>query len=371
MSGVEKAWRRMPLSCSVADLPRVCGAPLLRGRFKAQPDDFCVTEELGFDCTGQGEHLWVQVRKSAISTPEAATRLARAAGVRASAISWSGLKDKQGVCRQWFSIHSPGKDIHTLAQAESEQLVIEQQLRNDRKLRRGSHRCNHFEIRLIELRPIQTNHSGQAALDDLQQRLEQIKQAGVPNYFGEQRFGFSNLDDATVFFAGQKKPRDRHQRGMWLSAARSAIFNAVLARRVTEQSWNQYLSGDVLNLDGSGSVFAPDNWDDTLQDRLVSMDVHPSGPLWGEGELRTTAQARELEQAVANSLSVFADALPRYGLQQARRSLRLPVKALNYTRPALAEPGVDAEQSAAQITLNFSLPPGSYATAVLHELLEY
>lgn len=371
MLGVVKAWRRMPLSCSVADLPRVCGAPLLRGRFKAQPEDFCVTEELGFECTGQGEHLWVKVRKCAISTPQAAARLARAAGVRASAVSWSGLKDKQGVCRQWFSIHRPGKDIPPLAQAESDELVIEQQLRNDRKLRRGSHRCNHFEIRLIELRPTQKNHPIQAAIDDLQQRLEHIHHNGVPNYFGEQRFGFSNLDDATAFFAGHKKPRDRQQRGMWLSAARSAIFNAVLARRVTEQCWNQYLSGDVLNLDGSGSVFTPDSWDDTLQDRLLSMDVHPSGPLWGEGELRTTGQARELEQAVAKSMSVFADALPRYGLQQARRSLRLPVKALNYTRPALAEPDQDAELSAAQITLNFSLPPGSYATAVLHELLAY
>jgi tRNA pseudouridine13 synthase len=323
------------------------------------------------------------VRKTGISTTEAASRLARATGIKASSISWSGLKDKQGVCRQWFSIHSPGKDIDNLQRAESDALIIEQQLRNNRKLRRGSHKCNHFVIRLTDLRPLDANTDMQAALADLEQRLEMIGREGVPNYFGEQRFGFSNLEDATAFFCGQKKPRDRQERGMWLSAARSAIFNAVLARRVADRSWNQYLMGDVMNLDGSGSVFTPDSWDDILQHRLTTQDIHPTGPLWGEGELRTTAQARDLELAVARSLADFADALPYHGLQQARRSLRLPVKVLHYSRPALLQAGGTAGNESAgtvstgtvstgaEITISFSLPPGSYATAVLHELLVY
>jgi tRNA pseudouridine13 synthase len=361
----------MPLLSCIADavLPRVCGTPLLRGQFKVRTDDFCVTEELGFECSGEGEHLWLFVRKSGISTTDAAACLARAAGVRMSALSWSGLKDKHGICRQWFSVHSPGKALGAFQSLKSDALVIEKMQRNHRKLRRGSHRSNHFRIRLRSLKPNSEDVTSMTALDDLEKRIEWIISNGVPNYFGEQRFGYSNLENAAEFFLGNRIPRGRNERGMWLSAARSAIFNAVLAQRVLDGTWNQYLPGDVMNLDGSASVFVSDSCDRTLCERLRLMDIHPTGPMWGQGALRSSAQVLALESEIAQNLDVFSEGLAGMGLQQERRSLRLPVKALNYSRLALQS--CEGADQAPGVELSFSLPSGSYATAVLHELLCY
>lgn len=340
-------------------LPRSLGAPLLSGRFKQAPDDFVVDEVLGFDCSGEGEHLWLQIRKTGLSTPAVAERLARVTGLRAADINWSGLKDKQGVCTQWFSLHSPGKEVSGLAELSSEQLCIVQQLRNHKKLRRGSHRGNRFRIRLHDVTPVEGVASDDA-WQDLKRRLQSIAQAGVPNYFGEQRFGHDNLSHAQAWFNGERKPRGRLERGMWLSAARSALFNAVLARRVEQDNWQRYLPGDVMNLDGSGSVFVPEADDAAVTRRLLALDIHPTGPLWGQGELLSRHDAAALELAVARQMAVFSDALPRFGLKQERRSLRLPVKALDYRRP-----------DPATLEIEFTLPTGTYATAVLHELCRY
>lgn len=338
-------------------LPRSLGAPLLQGRFKQLPEDFIVDEVLGFACSGEGEHLWLQIRKTGLTTSDVAARLARATGLRAADISWSGLKDKQGVCTQWFSLHSPGKDVSGLDELSSGDMCIVQQQRNHKKLRRGSHQSNRFCIRLREMAPT-AGVSAPAAWQDLDERLQAIAQAGVPNYFGEQRFGHDNLCHAEAWFTGKTRPRGRLERGMWLSAARSALFNAVLARRVAAGNWNQYLAGDVMNLDGSGSVFVSSAEDTSLPRRLAELDIHPTGPMWGQGALASTAQTAALEQAVADEWAVFSTALPRYGLRQERRSLRLPVKALDYRRP-----------DAATLEIEFTLPTGTYATAVLHELI--
>lgn len=340
-----------------AALPRSLGAPLLRARFKQEPEDFIVDEVLGFDCSGEGEHLWLQIRKTGLSTSEVASRLARATGLRAADISWSGLKDRQGVCTQWFSLHSPGKDVMGLDGLVSDELCLVQQQRNHKKLRRGSHQGNRFCIRLREVAPV-AGVAEAAAWQDLDKRLQTIAQAGVPNYFGEQRFGHANLSHAEAWFTGNTRPRGRLERGMWLSAARSALFNAVLARRVAAGNWNQYLAGDVMNLNGSGSVFVSTTDDASLPQRLLAMDIHPTGPMWGQGALASAADTAALEQAVAEEWAVFSRALPRYGLRQERRSLRLPVKALDYRRP-----------DTGTLELEFTLPTGTYATAVLHELI--
>lgn len=352
-------------------LPAALGTPLLQARFKSRPEDFVVTEDLGFDCSGDGEHLWLLIRKTGLSTTELAGRLARATGLRAADISWSGMKDKQGVCTQWFSLHSPGKEVTGLQQLESDVIQIVARERNNRKLRRGSHRGNEFLIRLrdVDLRSAGTDL--QQALVDLELRIKTIRQSGVPNYFGEQRFGRANLADAEAWFGGgtadgaqrkeQKGSRpDRQQRSMLLSAARSAIFNAVLARRVEDGNWCRYIPGDVMNLDGSGSVFVPDSWDDTLQGRLDSLDIHLTGPMWGRGETRSTGEAGQLEASVAAQFPAFCDGLQRHGLNQERRSLRLPVQALDCRH--LGE---------GTLEISFKLPAGGYATAVLHELCYY
>ena len=195
-----------------------------------------------------------------------------------------------------------------------------------------------------------------AAIDE---RLQQIATRGLPNWFGEQRFGRDggNVPAALAMFGGRRMRKD--QRSLLLSAARSALFNRVLAARVEHGSWDQPLQGEVWMLDGSRSVFGPEPYSDVLAERLVRFDIHPSAPLWGEGELRSTDAARELELAALDDdeSKALRVGLEEARLKQERRALRL--------RPALLQ---HQWLAADVLELSFALPPGCYATAVLHEL---
>ena len=346
------------------------GKPEFSAIFKQEVSDFCVDEDLGFELSGAGEHLCVQIRKSGIATPQVVRALARAAGVLEQDIGYAGLKDRQGICTQWFSIYLPSNREPDFAAFGERGMVIVQTLRNSRKIRRGSHRSNQFRIRLRQVMAT-VQLDGEAASDlpqmaadrnpcSLLTRLENIRAFGVPNYFGEQRFGTDNANVAMAarMFRGELRVPRGFKRGMLLSAARSCVFNAVLSRRVLAQNWDSHLDGDVMNLDGTESVFVPDGWDAQLQARLAVMDIHPTAPLWGRGELRSSASARELEMDCVEQYRELCTGLESAGLEQARRSLRLPVQELRWTW--LNGNGLE---------LQFSLPPGTYATAVLRELL--
>ena len=181
---------------------------------------------------------------------------------------------------------------------------------------------------------------------------------GVPNYFGEQRFGREggNLAAARAMFAGKRVARDK--RSILLSAARSAIFNEVLARRVEDASWDRALDGEVFMLEGTHSVFGPEPLAPPLQARLDALDVHPTGPLWGAGPLRCGGVCAGIETAVSAQHAELAAGLEKAGLKQERRALRLVVRALAW------------EWRESAISLEFFLPTGAYATTVLQALGE-
>lgn len=353
--------------------------PQIRAAFKTQPADFMVDEELGFELTGSGEHQCVQVRKTGIATPQLVRMLARAAKLREFDIGYGGLKDRQGICTQWFSLYLPGAADVDFAGSEDfrfgdEATGVEflRRDRNSRKIRRGSHRANRFSIRLRHPAfAIEQGGSREAVRSELEQRLQHIAAEGVPNYFGEQRFGRSgnNVADALKMLqeeatSGPTRNASRHGRrrssgagrGMLLSAARSHVFNMLLSERVQDGSWNRYLDGDVMNLDGSDSVFVPEQVDEELLARLQDFDIHPTGVLWGCGPLRSSGSTARLERRIRDSQQELCEGLERAGLQQARRSLRLPVRELIW--------GWQEDD----LQLSFVLPPGAYATAVLREL---
>lgn len=336
---------------SYAELAFAHGSPVLTGRFKQTPADFIVEEELGFTPDGEGEHELIYIEKTGLTTPQAQQALATAFALPVQKISYAGLKDRQGITCQWFSLHNlrDGGQLHPLPAG----MRIVERVRNRRKLQRGSHRGNRFTIRI--------RGCGGVATLPWQQRLQALQREGVPNYFGEQRFGQSegNLEQAARWFAGEApEPSQRHLRGMLLSAARSFIFNAVLSERVANGSWKHIVAGDVVALAGTAAVFAASRATaDELQQRLDRFDIHPTGPLWGEGEGATEGDIAVLERMVAARYPQFTSGLARHGLRQERRPLRVQVVDL----------AADLHDDV--VTLRFRLARGAYATAVLRELV--
>ncbi|MCP5419057.1 MAG: tRNA pseudouridine(13) synthase TruD [Gammaproteobacteria bacterium] len=327
------------------------GHPPLSGRIRVVPEDFQVFEELGFGPSGGGEHVLLRIRKRAVNTEWVSRQLAVHAGVPKAAVSYAGLKDRHAVAEQWFTVHLPGRAEPDWAQCGGEDFTVLEHHRHARKLRIGALKGNAFRIVIRDL---------QGESDGLAERLERLAQNGVPNYFGAQRFGHDgdNLLKAEALFLGRLRVRDRHQRGLYLSAARAQVFNQVLSRRVAQGSWNQPVAGDVMMLDGSHSVFRSATVDADIQQRMRDCDIHPTGPLWGRGELLSQEGVEALERTVAAEYPIFCQGLEAAGMKQERRALRMPVRNMALERPA--------DGSA---VISFRLPAGAYATVVLRELV--
>ena len=331
--------------------PRACGDALGTAVLKATAEDFQVNEVLDIPLAGDGEHLWLWVEKRELNTEEAARRLARAAGVPVKMISYAGLKDRQALTRQWFSLHLPGKGEPDLTKAEDANLRILQATRHRRKLQRGAHSANGFSLRLTSM------VADPAAIE---QRLTQIKLCGVPNYFGSQRFGHDggNLAQARHYAENARLPDQRNVRSRILSAARSYLFNQILAGRVEEGSWNQARPGDVLAFTDSRSFF-PAGEAECLDPRLEALDLHPTGALYGRGVSSANGDTLALEQAVHAREATLCDWLAEAGLDHERRILRLPIRELSWHYP---EPDI--------LQLDFILPTGCFATVVVRELFD-
>lgn len=334
----------------MTELARAHGAPVLTARIRVAPEDFFVDELPGFEASGAGEHLLLTVEKRGMNTAFAAKRIAGWAGVDESAIGYAGLKDRHAVTRQRYSVWLPKRQAPDLAALEGDDLRVLEHAWHSRKLPRGALAGNRFVLRLRDV-------DGERCA--IEARLEIIAAQGVPNYFGEQRFGRGggNVQQAVAMFAGRRVKRE--ERTMLLSAARSELFNRVLAARVEAGNWNAALDGEVWMLDGSRSVFGPEPFSDELQARLDAFDIHPTGPLWGEGPLRSAAMVRQIELAAmqGDTATRLRDGLQRAGLKQERRALRLRPQDLAWR---WLDDGA--------LELGFGLPPGCYATTVLREL---
>jgi tRNA pseudouridine13 synthase len=331
-------WRQLAL-----DGPRAGAASQATGTLRATPEDFVVEEDLGFAPDGDGAHLLLKVRKRNANTGWVAQELARGLGCHVRDIGYAGLKDRRAVAVQWFSLPATPRSIADAAGFENPEFAVLEVHRHRRKLPRGALAGNRFTIRI---------RSYTGAPEVLQERCEAIARCGVPNYFGPQRFGreASNLSRLAA-------PRPGRPDGFVLSAARSLIFNAVLGERVRQGSWDTLEAGDVANLEGRGSVFPVAELTPDLPDRLLQQELHPTGPMWGVGELMTRGVVQELEQRIGAQLAEACVLLSDAGLRQERRSLRLKVRELAW------------HTSAAEVVLNFWLRSGSFATAVLRELL--
>jgi tRNA pseudouridine13 synthase len=339
-------WRQLALAP-----PRAGGEPEASGRLRTVPEDFVVEEDLGFAPDGDGSHLLLKVRKRNANTGWVAQELAHGLGCAVRDVGFAGLKDRRAIAIQWFSVPvTPGALAAAPGFTNPEFSVLEVH-RHRRKLPRGALAGNAFTLRV-------RGYTGTG--EELQRRCAAITQWGVPNYFGPQRFGreASNLARLVATTEAATPPRrGARPDGFLLSAARSLIFNAVLGERVQAGSWGELTAGDVANLDGRGSVFAVAEVTPDLVARQAALELHPTGPMWGAGDLMSRAGVLELEQRVALQLAAACRFAVAAGLRQERRSLRLKVRDLTWT------------QDAQDVVLRFRLRSGSFATAVLREIL--
>jgi tRNA pseudouridine13 synthase len=307
-----------------------------------------VEEDLGFLPAGTGQHVLLKVRKRDANTQWVARSLAKIARCRAMDVGYAGLKDRRALAVQWFTVPRSGQSLEAWTDTRTVEFEVLEAHPHSRKLPRGALAGNRFVIRVRGVA------AADAALED---RIELIRRQGVPNYFGAQRFGRdgSNLEAISAGLRSLRPP----ERGFVLSAARSLIFNAVLAERVREDSWGRLETGDIANLDGRGSVFPVEEIDATLRERSARLEIHPTGPMWGGGSPAVRARVLELESRVSSEFASALQLLEQAGLRQERRALRLAVRELEWRRE-----GEDA------ITLQFRLAKGSFATTVLREIFD-
>lgn len=324
--------------------------PLSKGFLRSEMSDFKVFENLPFQPCGEGEHLFIHVRKTGENTAFVARQLAKYFGVKENLVSYAGLKDRFAITEQWFGIHVPGKKEYDLSDLAIEGVEVLSSARHNKKLRIGALSGNRFELTLKKVTEV----------EELMRRFHAIVAHGVPNYFGEQRFGIEggNIEKALSLFSGTKV-KDKKKRGIYLSAARSLIFNHVIDERIKNNTFDQVTDGDVLMLSGTQSVFVADEIDEAIKTRLNEKDIDITAPMWGAGELMTTQSVMSFEQSVGSQYQEFCDGLAKFGLKQERRRIRLCVENAN----------IHVENDT--VVLTFTLPAGSYATTVIRELLDY
>lgn len=315
-------------------------------------EDFCVEEDLGFEPDGAGEHQFLFIRKTGENTDWVAQQLARFTQTHPRDIGYAGKKDRHAVTAQWFSVRLPLGTQLDWSAFETDSIKVLRQARHSRKLKTGVLRGNRFSLCLRDV-----SHP-----DELQQRFNQLKISGVPNYFGEQRFGhhYGNISKGELLIAGQLRDKNRQKRGLYISALRSALFNQVVSARIQRGIFNKVALGDVLMLNASQSCFVCTDVEADSPLRLHQGELHLTAPLWGLGGLMTQGAQAAFEQSVVSPWQDWCVGLEALGLRQERRSARVLLQA-----PLL-------EQESDSIwRISFGLPAGAFATSLLRELCQF
>ncbi len=336
--------------CIALQTPYAHGEPLATGILRQVAEDYIVDEIPLLEPDGAGEHVWLKIRKRHTNTDFVAKQLQKLAGVKSMAVSYAGMKDRHALTTQWFSVHFPTTEEPDWQSLSSDEIEIVEVKRHSRKLRRGTLLGNHFTI---QVRDIDVDH------DVLMHRAESIRKHGVPNFFASQRFGHAgaNLNKAQAMFEGDRRIK-RHQRSLYLSTARSLLFNYILAERVKVNNWCSLQVGDICLRTGRRGFFPVEGINDELLQRLESGEIHPTAPLWGQGELPTSHEIKLLEETLPIQFPSWCEGLEKAGLKMERRELRLVPSDFSI------------EKNDDGVRLSFSLPAGCYATSVIRELFD-
>lgn len=329
------------------------GESLVTGKLKSEAADFKVVENLGFEPSGEGEHLFLLIEKEGLSTHELIDALARDFKLRPRDIGYSGLKDKQAITRQWVSLHLPGQ-MRLFEMPEINGYSILDHGWHHRKLKPGTHRSNSFEVLIRDI---------DSFPEDSQRQVSLIKSAGMANYFGQQRFGErqDNVSRAIQVFSNPRKARklSRNKKSLYISALRSHLFNQILSNRIELKHWQEPLDGDVFMLAGSHSIFR-ENLNDEILHRYQCFDISSAASLYGEGDSKLVGEALEIEKKVYVENSAIVDSLLA---QKAKLQMRP-------TRIAVLDLSVEYQEKEKTLLIKASLPGGSYFTTLLNHFVD-
>lgn len=337
----------MPLPYLTAD---VSGVP---GRLRVELEDFLVDEQPAYELSGEGEHVYVHFEKRDLTTPEAMRRLARALGADPRNSGYAGLKDRRAVTRQWASFSLKDDGAARALGDTLEGIRVLDVTRHGNKLRTGHLRANRFELRLRE---VPLGREGEVAAV-----LVRLAAEGIPNYYGEQRFGrdAQNVAEARRWIVdGERPPRDAFRRKLLVSSLQSELFNEVLAERLRDGLFAKAVDGDLLRKEDSGGLFTTEDLADATA-RVTAFEVSPTGPMFGAKMRNPERASAEREARVLAAAGLDAKHLAGFVRdgEGTRRPLR--VRPLDVSVETEA-PGV--------VLLRFTLPKGAYATVVLREV---
>jgi len=312
-------------------------------RLRSVPEDFRVEEIPLYRPTGEGDHTFVCVEKRLRTTEDVARALARIAGARARDVGYAGRKDRVAVATQWFSV--PGLDPARARDIALPGVKVLEAVRHPHKLRTGQLRGNRFRIVVRDL-------------DDLACASASCR-LGMPNRFGAQRFGRGgeNVQRAQRLLRGEAAAADRRAARFLISALQAAVFNAALAARETPLAALE--QGEIAMVHASGGCFVVEDLAREAP-RAAAFEISATGPIFGTRVLEPLGEAAERERA----------ALERFGVAIGNLQLPRGIRLRGARRPLRVRPEETmAEPIDGGLELRFSLPPGSYATVLLEELL--
>jgi len=334
----------------------------MRGVIKRSAEDFVVDEIPAYAPSGEGDHVYVHFRKRGRNTDDVVRELAKIAAADQRECGVAGLKDKHAVTTQWVSVPGRAPELEEkLRGAEIDGVEILEVKRHKNKLKTGHLEGNRFEI---VVRDVEDADAALAA-------FTRIAKEGVPNAFGKQRFGKhgDNVERARAWLTGKERaPGDPRLRRFHFSALQAAIFNAVVAARVEDGTWNVPIDGDILEKEDTGGRFVcADVQAD--RERAARGEVCPTGPILGDRMRQPEREALELEQRIAAPFIEGIDLRRARSLGEGtRRALRLTVS--HSFAEVMNSEGENPEQGAV-LRVRFVLPKGAYATTVLSSVFDF
>ncbi|MEW6266283.1 MAG: tRNA pseudouridine(13) synthase TruD [Thermodesulfobacteriota bacterium] len=336
----------MTLSYVTADIPGLGGA------IKSGPGHFVVEELPLYEPSGQGAHVYVRLSRAGWNTRDLVKRLASIFGLKDVDVGCAGLKDKDAVAIQTFSLSLPAADEDAVARRIETELPVRVlwARRHGNKLKTGHLLGNRFSVVLAGVEP--------GALVRAEEIASILRSRGLANYYGPQRFGLEgdNARRGREVLQG-RGPRQSWLRRFLLSAFQASMFNAYLAERLERGWFERLLTGDVAKKTDTGGLF--DVADAEVErPRFESGAITYTGPIYGAKMRRASGAPGELEQQVLSRFEVTVEALKRAGLDGSRRPARIILQCLTI-KPH--------DQG---LIFEFSLPKGAYATTLLREFMK-